>query len=144
MNRLALPLARLVVSALLLAVLLCALLPGLPVQADMVRDDPPGDAAGELIGVFTDLGKLAIKVLYALMFIVFAVGMVKAGLGAQAAQAFGATGRVSVEMLNLAGGIVIFVIGLMTLPIANMIIDRVSAELFSGGFQISIHNPLGF
>jgi len=138
------PACRQALCVLLLAVLLCALPPGLPVQAGAVLEDPPGDAAGELIGVFTDLGKLAIKVLYALMFIVFAVGMVKAGLGAQAAQAFGATGRVSMEMLNLAGGIVIFVIGLMTLPIANMIIDRVSAELFSGGFQISIHNPLGF
>lgn len=105
---------------------------------------PPEDAAGELVGIFSDLGKLAIKVLYALMFIVFAVGTVKSGLGAQAAQAFGATGRVSMEMLNLAGGIVIFVIGLMTLPIANMIIDRVSAELFHDGFNISIHNPLGY
>ena len=129
---------------LLLALLLAGcVFPGTRVLADS-GDTPPDDAAGEMVGIFTDLGKLAIKVLYALMFIVFAVGMVKSGLGAQAAQAFGATGRVSTEMLNLAGGIVIFVIGLMTLPIANMIIDRVSAELFQDGFNIAIHNPLGY
>lgn len=110
-----------------------------PCQA-AAEDDPPGDAADTLISIFMDLGKLAIRVLYALMFVVFAVGMVKSGLGAQAAQAFGATGRVSAEMMNLAGGIVIFVIGLLTLPIANMIIDRVSSGVFTG--SIDIHNPL--
>jgi len=122
----------------LLIVLL--LLPGSPAAAQ--GGDPPDDAADTLISIFMDLGKLAIKVLYALMFVVFAVGMVKSGLGAQAAQAFGATTRVSAEMLNLAGGIVIFVIGLLTLPIANMIIDRVSEGMFTDPASIAIHNPL--
>ncbi len=65
----------------------------------------------------------------------------KSGLGAQAAQAFGATGRVSLEMMNLVGGIVIFGIALMTLPLANMIIDTVTEKLFVGGFTVEINNP---
>ncbi len=68
---------------------------------------------------------------YSLMFIIFAVGSVKSGLGAQAAQQFGATGRVSLELLNLASGVVIFVFGLMTLPLVNMIIDSITGTLFS-------------
>jgi hypothetical protein len=102
---------------------------------------PTDEAASNLVGIFTDLGKLAIKVIYALVMIVFAVGTVKSGLGAQAAQAFGATGRVSLEMMNLVGGIVIFGIAIMTLPLANMIIDTVTDKLFMGGFSVEINNP---
>ena len=102
---------------------------------------PTEEAASNLVGIFTDLGKLAIKVIYALVMIVFAVGTVKSGLGAQAAQAFGATGRVSLEMMNLVGGIVIFGIAIMTLPLANMIIDTVTEKLFMGGFSVDINNP---
>jgi uncharacterized membrane protein YidH (DUF202 family) len=87
------------------------------------------------------LGKLAIKVIYALVLIVFAVGTVKSGLGAQAAQAFGATSRVSHEMMNLVGGILIFGIAIMTLPLANMIIDTVTEKLFVDGFTVEINNP---
>jgi len=104
-------------------------------------DPPMEEAASNLVGIFTDLGKLAIKVIYALILIVFAVGTVKSGLGAQTAQAFGATGRVSQEMMNLVGGIVIFGIAIMTLPLANMIIDTVTEKLFDGGFSVDIHNP---
>jgi len=104
--------------------------------------DDTDDAAMTFIDIFNDLGQLAIKVCYALMFIVFAVGSVKAGLGAQAAQAFGATGRVSLEMLNLVGGIIIFVIGLMTLPIVNSIIDSVSDKLAVDSDIGTISNPV--
>ncbi len=104
--------------------------------------DDTNDAAMTFIDIFNDLGQLAIKVCYALMFIVFAVGSVKAGLGAQAAQAFGATGRVSLEMLNLVGGIIIFVIGLMTLPIVNSIIDSVSDKLAVDSDIGTISNPV--
>lgn len=103
--------------------------------------DPPQEAASNLVAIFTELGKLAIRVIYALIMIVFAVGTVKAGLGAQAAQAFGATGRVSFEMMNLVGGIVVFGIAVMALPLANMIIDKVTEQLFGGGFSVEIHNP---
>ena len=133
--------ARLALGLVVFALVLGVLAPQSVAYAD--DDPPPEQAAGNLVGIFTDLGKLAIKVCYALMFIVFAVGSVKSGLGAQTAQAFGATGRVSLELMNLAGGIVIFVIGLMTLPLANMVIDSVTAKLFGGGTAVEIHNPFG-
>lgn len=113
-----------------------------PTMIAYAEDTPPTDeAASTLVGIFTTLGKLAIKVIYALVLIVFAVGTVKSGLGAQAAQAFGATGRVSQELMNLVGGILIFGIALMTLPLANMIIDTVTEKLFVGGFSVEISNP---
>ncbi len=93
-----------------------------------------------ILGIFGDLAKTAITVMYGLMIILFAVGTVKSGLGAQAAQSFGATGRVSIEMLNLFGGVVIFIFGLLTLPLANMIIDNVYKELFAGG-TVGISQP---
>lgn len=133
--------ARLALVLVVFALVMAVMAPQSAAYAD--GDPPPEQAAGNLVGIFTDLGKLAIKVCYALMFIVFAVGSVKSGLGAQAAQAFGATGRVSLELMNLAGGVVIFVIGLMTLPLANMIIDSVTSKLFGGGTAIEIHNPFG-
>jgi hypothetical protein len=92
---------------------------------------------GKILGIFGNLGKTAIKIMYGLMIILFAVGTVKSGLGAQAAQAFGATGRVSFEILNLFGGAVIFVFGLLTLPLANTIIDQVYKQIVtSDSFEI--------
>lgn len=113
------------------AMILMVLPPGTVVYAE--PDDPAEEAATKLLDIFVRLAKMFIRVAYSLMFIVFAVGSVKSGLGAQAAQQFGATGRVSLEMLNLAGGVVIFVFGLMTLPLVNMIIDNVTSTLFGGG-----------
>lgn len=95
--------------------------------------NPTDEAATKLLDIFGELAKMFIRVAYSLMFIVFAVGSVKSGLGAQAAQQFGATGRVSLELLNLASGVVIFVFGLMTLPLVNMIIDSVTGSLFGDG-----------
>jgi len=106
--------------------------------------DPANDAAGRMLQIFMTLAKLFINVAYALMFIVFAVGSVKSGLGAQAAQQFGATGRVSMELLNLAGGVVIFVFGLMTLPLVNMIIRAVSEQFTAGGWDFTIEMPVPF
>lgn len=122
------------------AVLVCLLAPGLVAYAQ--GETPPDEAADNLVTIFTDLAKLFINVMYGLIMLAFAVGTVKAGLGAQAAQAFGLAGRVSMEMMSLVGGIVVFAIALMALPLANMIIDTVSANLFGDGFTIEIHNPL--
>lgn len=105
-------------------------------------DDPVNGAAGKMFQIFMTLAKLFINVAYALMFIVFAVGSVKSGLGAQTAQQFGATGRVSVELMNLAGGVVIFVFGLMTLPLVNMIIRAVSEQFATGGWDFTIEMPV--
>ncbi len=128
----------------LLALLAAGLAPAGPAFAGGGDDDPGNQAAGTIVVIFRKLAKLFISVGYVLMFIVFAVSSVRSGLGAQAAQAFGATGRVSVELLNLAGGVVIFVVALMTLPIVNMIIDTVTAELApKGSCDLEIKNPVG-
>ncbi len=98
-----------------------------------------------MLQIFISLGKLFINIAYGFMFLIFAVGSVKSGLGAQAAQQFGATGRVSLELLNLAGGVVIFIFGLMTLPLVNMIIRAVSEQFVAGGgwdFNIEIPVPI--
>jgi hypothetical protein len=133
---------RLVRIAVCVAIVATFLTPAFAAYAGGSIGDDTDDAAMTFIDIFNDLGQLAIKVCYALMFIVFAVGSVKAGLGAQAAQAFGATGRVSLEMLNLVGGIIIFVMGLMTLPIVNSIIDSVSDKLAVDSDIGTISNPV--
>lgn len=121
------------------AILVCLLAPGSIAHAE--GETPPDEAANILLTIFSDLGKLFIKVMYGLIMLAFAVGTVKAGLGAQLAQAFGLAGRVSMEMMSLVGGVVVFAIALMALPLANMIIDTVSAHLFGNGFTIEINNP---
>ena len=83
------------------------------------------DAVDTMVAMFKELGNLFISAAYSLMFIIFAVGMVKSGVTAQAAQQFGVTGRVSMEMLNVIGGIAVFVFGLLTLPLVNLIIDKI-------------------
>lgn len=123
------------------------LVPLSPTHTAFAQGDGPEDtaigAAGKMLGIFMSLAKLFINVAYALMFIVFAVGSVKSGLGAQAAQQFGATNRVSMELLNLAGGVVIFVFGLMTLPLVNMIIREVSEQFTAGGgWDFTIEMPV--
>jgi len=114
---------------ILVSTILIVLSPGTLAHAG--PDDPADEAATKLLDIFGRLAKMFIRVAYSLMFIIFAVGSVKSGLGAQAAQQFGATGRVSLELLNLASGVVIFVFGLMTLPLVNMIIDSITGALFS-------------
>jgi len=114
---------------ILVSTILIVLSPGTLAHAG--PDDPADEAATKLLDIFGRLAKMFIRVAYSLMFIIFAVGSVKSGLGAQAAQQFGATGRVSLELLNLASGVVIFVFGLMTLPLVNMIIDSITGTLFS-------------
>lgn len=129
-------------SARILKVLLTSvfLLGLLSPNVTAFADGPPG-AAGAIVDVFTDLGHLVIKICYALMVVLFSVGTVKSGVGAQAAQAFGATHKVSFEMLNIVGGIVIFVFGLLTLPIVNTIIDKVTAKVGTDTESLIISNP---
>ncbi len=126
---------------LLMAILAAVMTLLVPSDRAFADDANPGDGfETNIVGLFGDLAKTAINIMYGLMIILFAVGTVKSGLGAQAAQSFGATGRVSIEMLNLFGGVVIFIFGLLTLPLANMIIDNVYQELFTGG-SIEISQP---
>jgi hypothetical protein len=129
---------------LCLAVLMLILAPpGIAYAQGTGPDDSVNGAAGKLVSILATLGKLFIRVAYALMFLVFAVGSVKSGLGAQVAQQFGATGRVSLEFLNLATGVIIFVVALLTLPLVNMIASEVSEQFTSGGgWEFEITNPV--
>jgi hypothetical protein len=129
---------------LCLAILMLILAPpGTAYAQGTGPDDSVNGAAGKMVSILATLGKLFIQVAYALMFLVFAVGSVKSGLGAQVAQQFGATGRVSLEFMNLATGVVIFVIALMTLPLVNLIASEVSEQFTSGGgWDFDITNPV--
>ena len=90
---------------------------------------------GKMFGVFKGLSNLFIKFAYGAMVLIFAVGMVKSGLTAQAAQQFGAAGKVSGELMNVLGGVVIFVFGILSYPIAEKVINAVlSGGGASGGF----------
>ncbi|MBQ6510276.1 MAG: hypothetical protein IJI07_12450 [Flexilinea sp.] len=91
-----------------------------------------GEELGKMFGVFKGLSNLFIKFAYGAMVLIFAVGLVKSGLTAQAAQQFGAAGKVSGELMNVLGGIVIFVFGILSYPIAEKIINAV---LSGGGAQ---------
>lgn len=135
---------RACLACLIAALLLAVLIPADPALAQGTDpEDPVSGAAGRMVAILTTLGKLFIQVAYALMFIVFAVGSVKSGLGAQAAQQFGATGRVALELMNLVTGIVIFVVALMTLPLVNLIASRVSEQFIAGGgWNFEITNPV--
>lgn len=131
---------------IILALLTAFLAPtGAAFAQDGGPEDPAIGAAGKMLQIFISLGKLFINIAYGFMFLIFAVGSVKSGLGAQAAQQFGATGRVSLELMNLASGVVIFIFGLMTLPLVNMIIRSVSEQFVAGGgwdFTIEIPVPI--
>ncbi len=81
---------------------------------------------GAMFGIFSSLSDLFIKFAYGAMVLIFAVGMVKSGLTAQAAQQFGAAGKVSGELMNVLGGIVVFVLGILSYPIAKQIISNVT------------------
>lgn len=120
----ALPLVLLVLLTLCLAT---------PVSAQ----DPGGRGVTQIVAMFTRLAGLFIQAAYSLMFIVFAVGSVKRGLAAQIALQFGMAGRVSNELLNLLGGVVIFALGLLTLPLVNWIIGEVSG-LYETSIQITV------
>ena len=94
-----------------------------------------GEEIGKMFGVFKGLSNLFIKFAYGAMVLIFAVGMVKSGLTAQAAQQFGAAGKVSGELMNVLGGVVIFVFGILSYPIAEKVINAVlSGGGASGGF----------
>ncbi|MBQ6520194.1 MAG: hypothetical protein IJI14_15880 [Anaerolineaceae bacterium] len=78
-----------------------------------------------MFSIFKGLSNLFIKFAYGAMVLIFAVGLVKSGLTAQAAQQFGAAGKVSGELMNVLGGIVVFVFGILSYPLAEKIITAV-------------------
>lgn len=127
--------------AVLPAVLMLAALHAQPAFA---AEEIAGEEIGKMFGVFKGLSNLFIKFAYGAMILIFAVGLVKSGLTAQAAQQFGAAGKVSNELMNVLGGVVIFVFGILSYPIAEKIITAViSGAGASGGFTTESLNLPG-
>jgi len=112
---------------MILSVLLMILSESMPAHA---AEEIASGEIQKMFSVFKGLSNLFIKFAYGAMVLIFAVGMVKSGLTAQAAQQFGAAGKVSGELMNVLGGIVIFVFGILSYPIAEKIINSV---ISSGG-----------
>ena len=81
--------------------------------------------------ILKDMTNLYIKIAYGTMILVFVVGTVKSGLGAQAAQTLNLPKKVSNEIANFALGIVVFIFGVLSYPIAEKIINTV---IGSAGF----------
>ena len=85
--------------------------------------------------ILKGMTNLYIKIAYGAMILVFVVGTVKSGLGAQAAQTLNLPKKVSNEIANFALGIVVFIFGVLSYPIAEKVINAVlSGGGASGGF----------
>lgn len=125
--------------ALILGLLLSAV--GVAVQPAYAQEGDPGDPIGDdgvnrILAMFKKLGDMFIKIAYSLMVILFAVGTVKSGLAAQAAQQFGASGRVSLEFMNLAVGAVIFIVGLLSMPLVLWILSEIGSLIDPSDLKI--------
>ena len=82
--------------------------------------------------ILKDMTNLYIKIAYGAMILVFVVGTVKSGLGAQAAQTLNLPKKVSNEIANFALGIAVFIFGVLSYPIAEKIINTVIGSASSG------------
>lgn len=106
-------------AAVQAAALTLFLLNTLPVHADIW-------GSGHINSIFEilkDMTNLYIKIAYGAMILVFVVGTVKSGLGAQAARTLNLPKKVSTEIANFALGIAVFIIGILSYPIAEKIIN---------------------
>ena len=88
---------------------------------------------GSIFGILRDMTDLYIRVAYGAMILVFAVGSVKSGLGAQAARTFGLPRKVSSEIANFTLGIAVFVFGILSYPVAEKIINTIVSSAGTGG-----------
>ena len=91
--------------------------------------------SGQIRSIFEilkDMTNLYIKIAYGAMILVFVVGTVKSGLGAQAAQTLNLPKKVSNEIANFALGIAVFIFGVLSYPIAEKIINTVIGSAGSG------------
>lgn len=82
--------------------------------------------------ILKDITNIYIKIAYGLMVLVFVAGTVKSGLGAQAAQTLNLPKTVSNEIANFALGIVVFIFGALSYPLAERIISTVIGSVGSG------------
>lgn len=88
---------------------------------------------GSIFGILRDMTDLYIRTAYGAMILVFAVGTVKSGLGAQAAKTFGLPKKVSSEIANFMLGIAVFVFGILSYPVAEKIINTIVSSAGTGG-----------
>ena len=109
----------------------------LPVHAETM-------GAGHISSIFEilkDMTNLYIKIAYGVMILVFVVGTVKSGVGAQAAQTLNLPKKVSNEIANFALGIAVFIFGILSYPIAEKIISTVIGSVGAGnvtGLQLDL------
>ena len=91
--------------------------------------------AGQVSSIFEilkDMTNLYIKITYGAMVLVFVVGTVKSGLGAQAAQTLNLPKKVSAEVANFVLGVAVFIFAVLSYPIAEKIINTVIGSTGSG------------
>ena len=85
-----------------------------------------------LFEILKDMTNLYIKIAYGAMVLIFIAGIVKSGLGAQAAQTLGLPKKISAETANFALGLAVFIFGILSYPIAEKIINTVIGSVGSG------------
>ena len=115
-------------TAVFTAVLTLLFINAVPVHAETI-------GSGHISSIFEilkDIANLYIKIAYGLMVLVFVAGTVKSGLGAQAAQTLNLPRKVSNEIANFALGIAVFILGILSYPIAEKIISTVTGSAGSG------------
>jgi hypothetical protein len=119
-----------ITSALIIVTILLSM--AAPVFADSgsgsLGDGGLGDV-GQVTNVFRKLSETFINIILTLMVLVFAVGMVRSGFSMQAAQALGLAGKVSNEVANMVGGILVFVLGMLTMAIVRLVISQLNSAI---------------
>lgn len=80
---------------------------------------------GSLFTIFKDMTNIYIKIAYGLIVILFAVGAVKSGLSAQFTRQFGMSSRLSDEMSNFIICVLIFILGILSYPLIEAIVNRI-------------------
>jgi hypothetical protein len=107
----------------------------IPPNADAVTGGDGFDVVNNII--FT-IVKVVIGFMYLIMILSFIVGSVKNASFSMVAQKFGMANMMSTELMNLVGGVVLFLLGLATLPAVNWVIDK--AATLINGINIVIPN----
>ena len=87
---------------------------------------------GSIFEILKDMTNLYIKITYGAMVLVFVVGTIKSGLGAQAAQTLNLPKKVSAEVANFVLGVAVFIFAVLSYPIAEKIINTVIGSTGSG------------
>ena len=124
-------------AAVLTAALTLFCINAVPVSADSL-------GSGHIRSIFEilkDMTDIYIKIAYGAMVLVFVVGTVKSGVGAQAAQTLNLPKKVSNEIANFALGIAVFIFGILSYPIAEKIISTVVGSVGAGnvtGLQLDL------